>query len=45
MHDLELLAIAYSLRVWRHYLIEQKIELKIDDCGLQHIFMQRNPNV
>jgi hypothetical protein len=40
MHDLELLAIVYVMRVWRHYLIGQKIELKIDHCGLQHIFTQ-----
>jgi hypothetical protein len=38
MHDLELLAIVYSLRVWRHYLIGKKIELKTDHYGLQHIF-------
>ena len=40
MHDLELLAIVYSLRVWRHYLIGWKIKLKMDHCGLQHIFTQ-----
>jgi hypothetical protein len=28
MHDLELLAIMYDLRVWRHYLIGWKFELK-----------------
>jgi hypothetical protein len=37
-HDLDLLAIMYALRVWRHYLIGQKFELKMDHCGLQHIF-------
>jgi hypothetical protein len=39
-HDLELLAIVYALKVWRHYLIGQKFELKTDHCGLQHIFTQ-----
>jgi hypothetical protein len=38
MHDLELLAIMYALRVWRHYLIGRKFKLKVDHCGLQHIF-------
>jgi hypothetical protein len=38
MHDLELLEIVYALRVWRQYLIGWKFELKIDHCGLQHIF-------
>jgi hypothetical protein len=28
MHDLELLAIVYALRVWRHYLIGWKIRTK-----------------
>jgi hypothetical protein len=32
-HDLELLAIVYALRVWIHYLIGHKFELKTDHCG------------
>jgi hypothetical protein len=43
-HDLELLAIVYALKVWRHYLIGQKFELKTDHCGLQHIFTQGDLN-
>jgi hypothetical protein len=43
-HDLELLSIVYSLKVWRHYLVGQKIELRTDHCGLQHIFMQSDLN-
>jgi hypothetical protein len=43
-HDLDLLAIVYSLRVWRHYLIGLKFELKMDHCGLQHIFTQSDLN-
>jgi hypothetical protein len=42
--NLELLAIVYDLRVWRHYLIGRKFELKMDHCGLQHIFMQSDLN-
>jgi hypothetical protein len=38
MHYLELLAIIYALKVWRHYLVGQKFELKTDHCGLQYIF-------
>jgi hypothetical protein len=45
MHDMELLTIVYALRVWRHYLIGRKFELKIDQCGLQHIFTQSDLNV
>jgi hypothetical protein len=40
-----LLAIVYALRVWRHYLIGKKFELKMDHCGLQHIFTQSDLNV
>jgi hypothetical protein len=43
-HYLELLAIVYALRVWRHYLIRWKFKLKIDHCGLQHIFTQSDLN-
>jgi hypothetical protein len=43
-HDLELLAIVYALKVWRHYLVGQKFELKTDHCGPQHIFTQSDLN-
>jgi hypothetical protein len=43
-HDLELLAIAYALRVWRHYLIGWRFKLKMDDHGLHHIFTQSDLN-
>jgi hypothetical protein len=43
-HNLELLAIVYALRVWRHYLIGWKFELKTDHSGLQHIFTQSDLN-
>jgi hypothetical protein len=45
MHDLDLLAIIYALKVWRHYLVGQKFELRIDHCGLQHIFTKSDLNV
>jgi hypothetical protein len=43
--DLELLAIVYALRVWRHYLIGRKFKLNTDHYGLQHIFTQSDLNV
>jgi hypothetical protein len=43
-HDLELLAIVYALRVWRHCLIGLEYEVKMDHCHLQHIFTQRDLN-
>jgi hypothetical protein len=42
--DLELLPIVYALKVWRHYLVGRKFELKTDHCGLQHIFTQSDLN-
>jgi len=38
VHDLELLDIVYALIFWRHYLIGWRFELKMDHCGLHHIF-------
>ena len=43
-HDLELLAIVYALKVWSHYLVGQKFELRTNHCGIQHIFMQSDLN-
>jgi hypothetical protein len=44
-HNLELLTIVYSSRVWRNYLIGWNLELKIDHCGLQHILNHSDLNV
>jgi hypothetical protein len=35
-HDLELAAIVHALRLWRHYLVGKKFELKqiIEDCNI-----------
>jgi hypothetical protein len=43
-HDLELLAIVYALRAWRHYFIGRKFKLNTNHCGLQHIFTQSDMN-
>jgi hypothetical protein len=44
-HNLELLAIVYALKVGIPYIVGKKFELKIDHCGLQHIFTQSDLNV
>jgi hypothetical protein len=44
MHNLELLTIVYTSRVWRRYLIGRQFELKMDHYGLQHIFTQSKLN-
>lgn len=43
-HDLELLAIIHSLKMWRHYLFK-RFSLMIDHSGMRHLFDQPNPNV
>jgi len=43
-HDLELETIIHALKVWRHYLMGRKFELRIDHCGLKHLFGQPTLN-
>ena len=44
-HDLEPTTIVYALKVWRHYLVNRKFELKTDHHRLPYIFTQSNLNV
>jgi hypothetical protein len=37
-HDLELAAIVHSLRMWRHYLMGKKFELRTYHIGLKYLF-------
>jgi hypothetical protein len=39
-HDLELVEIVHALKMWRHYLMGNKFELRTDHCGLKHLFGQ-----
>ena len=43
-HDLELTSIVHALKMWRHYLMGRKIELRIDHCGLKYLFDQPTLN-
>jgi hypothetical protein len=43
-HDLELAAIVHALRMWRHYLMGKKFELRTDHIGLKYIFEQPTLN-
>jgi hypothetical protein len=43
--DLELAAIDHALRIWRHYLMGKKYELRIDHSGMKYLFEQPNLNV
>nr|GEV28343.1 retrotransposon protein, putative, Ty3-gypsy subclass [Tanacetum cinerariifolium] len=44
-HDLELGAVVYALKTWRHYLYETKSVIYTDHKSLQHIFDQKDLNI
>nr|GEU42239.1 putative reverse transcriptase domain-containing protein [Tanacetum cinerariifolium] len=43
-HDLELGAVVFALKIWRHYLYRTKSVIYIDHKSLQHIFSQKELN-
>jgi hypothetical protein len=43
-HDLELASIVHALKMWRHYLMGNKFELRIDHSGLKYLFEQPTLN-
>ena len=45
MHDMELAAIAFSLKIWHHYLYGEKFEVFSDHKSLNYIFTQRDLNM
>ncbi|GJS22485.1 putative reverse transcriptase domain-containing protein [Tanacetum coccineum] len=44
-HDLELGAVVFSLKLWRHYLYETKCAVFTDHKSLQHILNQKELNM
>ena len=43
--DLELAAIVHALKMWMHYLMGRRFELRMDHSGLKYIFEQPTLNV
>ena len=43
-HDIELAAIVHALKMWRHYLMGRRFELRTDHCGLKYLFDQPTLN-
>jgi hypothetical protein len=43
-HGLQLATILHSLKMWRHYLMGRRFELRKDQCGLKHLFGQLTLN-
>ncbi|GJT24487.1 putative reverse transcriptase domain-containing protein, partial [Tanacetum coccineum] len=44
-HDLELGAVMFALKIWRHYLYGKKSVIYTDHKSLQHIFNQKELNM
>ena len=44
-HDLELAAIIFALKIWRHYLYGEKCRIFSDHKSLQYIFTQKELNL
>ncbi|WMV45457.1 hypothetical protein MTR67_038842 [Solanum verrucosum] len=44
-HDLELAALVFALKIWRHYLYGVKFEVFIDHRSLQHVLTQKDLNL
>jgi hypothetical protein len=43
-HDLEFASIVHSLKMWMHYLMGNKLELRTDHSGLEYLFEQPTLN-
>ncbi|KAI3739233.1 hypothetical protein L2E82_29632 [Cichorium intybus] len=44
-HDLELAAIVFALKIWRHYLYGTKCKIYTDHKSLQYLFTQKELNL
>ena len=44
-YDLELVAIVFALKIWRHYLYGEQFEVFSDHKSLKYIFTQRDLNM
>ena len=45
MHDLELAAVIYALKLWRHYLYGEDFEIFTDHKSLQYVFSHKKLNL
>jgi hypothetical protein len=44
-HDLELLTVVHTLKVWRHYLLSNLVYIYTDHKSLKYLFTQPNLNM
>ena len=44
-HDLELVAVVFALKIWRHYLYGEKCRIFIDHKSLKYLLTQKELNL
>ena len=44
-HDLDLAALVFSLKIWRHYLYGVHVDVFADHKSLQYVFTQKELNL
>ena len=44
-HDLELAAVVFALKIWRHYLYGERFEVFSDHKSLKYLFTQKDLNL
>ena len=44
-HDLELAAVVFALKIWRHYLYGVHVDMFTDHKSLQYLFTQKELNL
>ena len=44
-YDLELVAVVFVLKIWRHYLYEENVEIYTDHKNLKYLFSQKDLNM
>ena len=45
IHDLELAAVVFALKIWRHYLYREKCRIYTDNKSLKYLLMQKELNL
>jgi len=44
VHDLELVAVVFTLRVWRYYLYGSRVQIFMDHKNLRYLMTQKELN-
>ena len=44
-HDLDLAAVVFSLKIWRHYLYDVHVDVYTDHKILQYVFTRKELNL